>query len=160
MRHCRQCRADAVGCSARIADRNSSSTLLPDEIDFDASERDAYRVEVERKRGAHHAAKKASADVLATAPTGRTLQVAVATKGDGRINQHFRPRQRISDLRGRPRRRRASLAIARLTIIYCQGGFGEDASLSSLVATLEGVDALLCAKIGGMSEGRTGRRRH
>ena len=31
---------------------------------------------------------------------------------------------------------------------YCEGGFGDDATLDGVIAALEGVDAILCAKIG------------
>ncbi len=31
---------------------------------------------------------------------------------------------------------------------YCQGGFGEDPILTDVIATLEGVDVVLCSKIG------------
>jgi len=83
MRHCRQCRADAVGLLGEDRGQEFQLALLPEEIDFDASERDAYRVHVERQRGEHHAAKERSANILANTTAGRPLQVAVATKGGG-----------------------------------------------------------------------------
>ena len=147
MRHCRQCRADAVGLLGEDRGQEFQLALLPDEIDFDTSERDAYRVEVERQRGEHHAARERSANVLANASTGRTLQVAVATKGGGRINQHFGHATEFQ-IYEVDRAGARFVGHRKLDDIYCQGGFGEDASLSSLVATLEGVDAVLCAKIG------------
>jgi len=147
MRHCRQCRADAVGLLGEDRGQEFQLALLPEEIDFDASERDAYRVHVERQRGEHHAAKERSTNILANTSAGRPLQVAVATKGGGRINQHFghATEFQIYEVDHAGVR---FVGHRKLDDTYCQGGFGEDASLSSLVTTLEGVDAVLCAKIG------------
>jgi len=145
MRHCRQCRADAVGLLGEDRGQEFQLASLPDEINFDSSERDAYREQVERQRGEHHAAKSKSADVLANASTERSLLVAVATKGGGRINQHFGHATEFQ-IYEVDRAGVRFVGHRKLDDAYCQG---EDASLSSLIATLEGVNAVLCAKIGG-----------
>jgi len=147
MRHCRQCRADAVGLLGEDRGQEFQLALLPDEIDFDASERDAYRVHVERQRGEHHAAKGKSSAILANAAPGRPSLIAVATKGSGRINQHFGHATEFQ-IYEVDRAGVRFVGHRKLDDTYCQGGFGEDALLSSLVATLEGVDGVLCAKIG------------
>jgi nitrogen fixation protein NifB len=147
MRHCRQCRADAVGLLGEDRGREFQLALLPEEINFDASERDAYRDYVERQRGEHHAAKGKSADILANAAPGRPSLIAVATKGSGRINQHFGHATEFQ-IYEVDRAGVRFVGHRKLDDAYCQGGFGEDASLSSLVATLKGVEAVLCAKIG------------
>ena len=148
MRHCRQCRADAVGLLGEDRGQEFHLALLPEEIDFDASERGAYRVHVERRRGEHHAARERSAGVLANTSAGRTLLVAVATMGGGRINQRFGHATEFQ-IHEVDRAGVRFVGHRKLDDVYCQGGSGEDASLSSLVATLEGVDAVLRAKIGG-----------
>src|SRR5208337_899652 len=90
MRHCRQCRADAVGLLGE--DRGQEFTLdqLPEEIVYDPSKRAAYREIVAGERGDHARAKeKAIAAVKQNSADGHSILVAVATKGGGRINEHF-----------------------------------------------------------------------
>lgn len=146
MRHCRQCRADAVGLLGE--DRGQEFTLdqLPEEISYDPTRRETYREVVARERGDHVAAKSAVVDDLAAIDSDAKLLVAVATKGGGRINEHF----------GHAKEFQVYEASAEGIVFvghrkaesYCQGGFGEDPILSDIIATLEGVDVVLCAKIG------------
>src|SRR5208282_5243547 len=75
------------------------------------------------------------------------ILVAIATRGGGRINQHFGHAKEFQVYEA---------SSADVTFIghrkvddaYCQGGFGEDASLDNVIRTLEGIDIVLCAKIG------------
>ena len=73
--------------------------------------------------------------------------MAVATKGEGRIDQHFGHAKefQIYEADGVAVR---FVGHRKIDAHYCQGGLGEDSALASILQTLEGVDALLCAKIG------------
>src|SRR6266496_3141888 len=83
MRHCRQCRADAVGLLGE--DRNEEFTMahVPDDVTYDPSKREAYREVVARERGEHVATKKVATAQLAanTAADSEAVLVAIATKG-------------------------------------------------------------------------------
>lgn len=146
MRHCRQCRADAVGLLGE--DRGQEFTLdqLPEEIAYDPAKREAYRKVIARERGDHVAAKSAAvAELKATAD--RPILVAVATKGGGRINQHFGHAREFQVYEAGPSGV-TFIGHRKVEDAYCKGGFGEDATLDSVSRTLEGVDAVLCSKIG------------
>jgi len=147
MRHCRQCRADAVGLLGE--DRGQEFTLdqLPDDVTYDPSKREAYRDVVARERGDHVAAKEAAKSVLDVSLEGRSALIAVATKGGGRINQHFGHAREfmVYEASGEGV---VFVGHRRVDDAYCQGGFGEDATLDSVINTLEGIDLVLCSKIG------------
>jgi nitrogen fixation protein NifB len=147
MRHCRQCRADAVGLLGE--DRGQEFTLdkLPDEIEVDSSRREDYRAEVERKREAQSAAKAAAVVFSPEAKDLRSLTVAVATKGDGLINQHFGHATEFliyqADGGGV-----SFLGVRKIDEHYCKGGLGEDSALAGIIEILADVDVMFCAKIG------------
>ena len=104
MRHCRQCRADAVGLLGE--DRSEEFTLDKIEamdIHYDLDKRRAYQEKVEEERQAQHQAKVNAlsnafdASLLAGTEELKVL-VAVATEGHGRVNQHRlrrRPHQHL-----------------------------------------------------------------
>jgi nitrogen fixation protein NifB len=145
MRHCRQCRADAVGLLGE--DRGQEFTLdqIPDEVAYDPAKRDAYREIVAAERGEHVAHKREADRALAFSEAPPVL-VAVATKGGGRINQHFGHASEFQVFEASP----AGVRFVghRKTEQYCEGGCGEDATLGGVIAALEGVAAVLCAKVG------------
>ncbi|MGE0052805.1 MAG: nitrogenase cofactor biosynthesis protein NifB [Hyphomicrobium sp.] len=146
MRHCRQCRADAVGLLGE--DRGQEFTLdqLPHEISYDPAKREQYRQVVAKERGDHVAAKsQAIAEIKSVAD--RPMLIAVATKGGGRINQHFGHAREFQIYEAGSE---GVLFVGHRKVedAYCQGGFGEDATLDSVIATLKGVDVVLCSKIG------------
>ena len=146
MRHCRQCRADAVGLLGE--DRGQEFTLdkLSEDVVYDPAKRVAYREVVARERGDHVAAKNAAVNEVLTVEGAGNLLVAVATKGGGRINVHFGHASefQIYEANGRG----ITFIGHRKVEQYCEGGFGEDATLDGVIAALEGVDVVLCAKIG------------
>ncbi len=147
MRHCRQCRADAVGLLGE--DRGQEFTLdqVPDEVTYDPSKRDEYREIVAKERG-EHVAKKAEAqeNLAGTVNAETSVLVAIATKGGGRINQHFGHAKefQVYEVSGGG----IEFIGHRKVDNYCQGGFGEDATLDSVIEALEGVTAVLCSRIG------------
>jgi nitrogen fixation protein NifB len=144
MRHCRQCRADAVGLLGE--DRGAEFTLdkLEATKPFDPRQREMYLSVVERERADRRKAEQA-AQMEMTTPDSPTL-VAVATKGGGRINLHFGHATEFQiyevDSRG------ARFVGHRRTEQYCGDGHGEDAAMAATITALAGVSALLCAKIG------------
>ncbi|BDV40879.1 nitrogenase cofactor biosynthesis protein NifB [Methylocystis bryophila] len=147
MRHCRQCRADAVGLLGEDRGREFTLDRLPVLTKVDTAERDAYREEVERKRGAHRAAKASASALIRENSDLRTLTVAVATKGEGLINQHFGHATEFQVYHADGRGVRL-LGARRIDEHYCTGGLGEDSALAGIIEILSDVDVLLCAKIG------------
>ena len=150
MRHCRQCRADAVGLLGE--DRGQEFTLdkLPETVEINFAQRDAYRMRIEAKREL-----AAFARMTAPAPEskpGRVLTVAVATKGDNQINQHFGHAKEFLVYRADGAGVKF-LGARKIDDHYCQGGLGEDSSLAGIIDMLSDVDVLLCAKIGGCPKG-------
>lgn len=146
MRHCRQCRADAVGLLGE--DRGQEFTLdqLPDDVIYDAAKRDAYRQVVAKERGDHVAAKTRAIAELQQA-ADQAILVAVATKGGGRINEHFGHAREFQVYEAGPEGVKF-IGHRKVEDAYCQGGFGEDATLDSVIKTLDGVDVVLCSKVG------------
>ena len=125
MRHCRQCRADAVGMLGEDRGQEFALDLLPENIEIDFTQRDAYRVEVEHKREARRAAKSEAGEILAASAAEAPLIVAVATKGDGVINEHFGHAKefQIYEVNASGVR---FVSHRRIQDHYCQGGLGED----------------------------------
>ncbi|ATN37769.1 nitrogenase cofactor biosynthesis protein NifB (plasmid) [Rhizobium sp. ACO-34A] len=146
MRHCRQCRADAVGLLGE--DRGQEFTLdqIPDEVAYDPARRETYREAVARERGDHAAAKQAAVTTVKGTEANGTLLVAVATKGGGRINEHFGHAREFQVYEASPKG--ISFVGHRKVEQYCMGGFGEDATLDGVIEALEGIDVVLCARIG------------
>ncbi|WP_026783498.1 nitrogenase cofactor biosynthesis protein NifB [Pleomorphomonas koreensis] len=145
MRHCRQCRADAIGLLGE--DRGQEFTLdrLPEFATCDPAPRQAYRAFVAAERGDRGAAR---ADALrsVSAVADDVLLVAVATKGGARINEHFGHTREFQIYEAGPKG--ITLVGHRKVDAYCMGGFGEDATLGPTIAALDGIDTVLCAKIG------------
>ena len=145
MRHCRQCRADAVGLLGE--DRGQEFTLdrLPDDTAYDPAPRAAYRALVAQTRG-EHAERRAEAGEEVAAVDAPSLLVAVATRGGGRINQHFGHAREFQVYAVSPEGIR--FTGVRRVDQYCEGGWGEDATLDGVLAALAGIACVLVAKVG------------
>jgi nitrogen fixation protein NifB len=148
MKHCRQCRADAVGLLGEDRGQEFTMDLVPDEVTYDPSRRETYRDWVAKERGDRRAAAevaKAETETAVANDAGAML-VAVATRGGGRINQHFGHATEFQifevDAAG------VRFVTHRRCDNYCVGGYGEDDKLELVIKTLEGIDTILCAKIG------------
>ncbi|MGE0071646.1 MAG: nitrogenase cofactor biosynthesis protein NifB [Thiomonas sp.] len=148
MRHCRQCRADAVGLLGE--DRSDEFTLEQIEkmeVVYDIDKRRAYQQRVEAERKAQVEAK---VQALATSGAGHSddikVLVAVASEGGGRVNQHFghATEFQIFELTATS----ATFVGHRRVDLYCQGGWGEDEQLPSIVNAINDCHAVLVAKIG------------
>ncbi|MBK1701246.1 nitrogenase cofactor biosynthesis protein NifB [Thiococcus pfennigii] len=171
MRHCRQCRADAVGMLGE--DRSADFTLekvAAMQIDPVAAmqRRQAVQAAIEARREAARATQSAqpgSVPVALTLPKraveapapAATPQVlmAVATRGDGLVNQHFGQATEFLiyavDADG------ARLASRQAVDRYCTGpsDCGDaEAALAGAIRALAGCTAVLCAKIGFEPWGR------
>jgi nitrogen fixation protein NifB len=148
MRHCRQCRADAVGLLGE--DRSAEFTtdkIMEMEVNYDLDTRKAYQEKVEVERQAKVAAKQAELEDLVGELSDIKILVAVATKGGGRINEHFGHAKefQVYELSTAG----AKFVGHRRVDLYCQGGFGEDASLDTIIRAINDCAAVFVAKIGG-----------
>jgi nitrogen fixation protein NifB len=147
MRHCRQCRADAVGLLGEDRGQEFTMDQVPEEVTYDPAKRDKYRELVAQERGEHVAQRKNADQALQNlAVAGSSVLVAIATKGNGRINQHFGHAKEFQVYEVSPKG--VGFIGHRKVDEYCKGGWGEDASLDGVIAALEGVTVVLCAKIG------------
>jgi len=151
MRHCRQCRADAVGLLGE--DRGDEFTMdkIEDmEIDYQAAMEkrkvihQAIEEEMNEKRNAK-SEKVLSKPELNTRP----VLMAVATSGQGVINVHFGHATEFLIYEASPNGVR--FISHRKTELYCSGddSCGEaETALSRNIRTLEGCEVVLCSKIG------------
>jgi nitrogen fixation protein NifB len=152
MRHCRQCRADAVGLLGE--DRGAEFTLDKiDEMVIDYTKAMEVRknvqqgilAEMESKR-----AEKAQAKAPQGIPAGeRPVLMAVATTGQNVINQHFGHAKEFLIYEASPEGVR--FIHHRKTDLYCSGGdtCGDaETALERNIRTLEGCEVVLCSKIG------------
>jgi nitrogen fixation protein NifB len=103
---------------------------------------------VAEERGERRAAaEEAKTETAASVAEGaEAMLIAVATKGGGRINQHFGHATEFQifevDAEG------VRFVTHRRCDNYCVGGYGEEDKLELVIKTLEGIDTILCAKIG------------
>lgn len=150
MRHCRQCRADAVGLLGE--DRSEEFTL--DKIDemevvYDLDKRKTYQDKVEAERQAQHAAKVAAlaaANVDDGVDPDMKVLIAVATEGHGKVNQHF---GHATEFQIFEVSQGAALFVGHRRVdLYCQGGYGEEETLPSVVSAINDCHAVLVSKIG------------
>ncbi|WP_437877797.1 nitrogenase cofactor biosynthesis protein NifB [Sorangium sp. So ce513] len=146
MKHCRQCRADAVGLLGEDRGQEFTMAHVSDDVAYDPSKREAYREIVAKERGEHVENRKKASDQLAAVASDAAVLVAVATKGGGRINQHFGHAKEFQVYEASARG--VQFVGHRKVDQYCQGGWGEDATLDGVIAALEGVSVVLCSKIG------------
>lgn len=153
MRHCRQCRADAVGLLGE--DRSSEFTnekieaIAIEDVDYDLSAREAYRDKVEETREKERKIK----EMLAGLAQGQGLKdeppilVAVATLGEGLVNQHFGHAREFQVYEVTATE--AKFIGHRRVDLYCEGGYGEDDSLVRITEALSDCVAVMVAKVGG-----------
>jgi nitrogen fixation protein NifB len=148
MRHCRQCRADAVGLLGE--DRSAEFTtekIMAMEVNYDSDTRKAYQAKVEEEREAKVAARQTELETLAGEMSDVKVLIAVATKGSGRINEHFGHAKefQVYELSTAG----SKFVGHRRVDLYCQGGFGEEDSLDTIIRAINDCHAVFVAKIGG-----------
>jgi len=148
MRHCRQCRADAVGLLGE--DRSAEFTtdkIMAMEVNYDLDSRKAYQALVEEERVAKAVAKQEELESLAGEQSDIKLLTAVATKGSGLINEHFGHAKefQVWELSTSG----AKFVGHRRVDLYCQGGYGDEDSLETVIRAINDCHAVFVAKIGG-----------
>jgi nitrogen fixation protein NifB len=150
MRHCRQCRADAVG----LLGEDRSDEFTPAKVDqmevvYDLEKRRAHQQQVEAQRQAQHEAKRAALEKAQRedgAGADLKVLVAVATKGHGKVNLHF---GHATEFQVFEVSHSAVMFVGHRRVDhYCQGGWGEDEQLPSIVQAINDCHAVLVAKIG------------
>lgn len=148
MRHCRQCRADAVGRLGEDLgprfDREPPPPALRERAGAAGLRRQAARAAILRGMESRPETALKPMD-----PSLRPVRMAVATRGGGLINEHFGHAREFLVYRASPQgvrfegHRRADL--------YCSGpqDCGDhEAVLQSTLRALEDCEALLCARVG------------
>ncbi|PKU24557.1 nitrogenase cofactor biosynthesis protein NifB [Telmatospirillum siberiense] len=147
MRHCRQCRADAVGLLGE--DRSAEFTtekIMTMDVKYDSETRKAYQQKVEQERQATVAAKNLELATLAGERSDIKILIAVATKGGGRINEHFGHAKEFQVYEVGTDG--AKFVGHRRVDLYCQGGYGEEDSIETIIRALNDCTAVFVAKIG------------
>ena len=150
MRHCRQCRADAVGLLGE--DRGAEFTtdkIEAMELKFDDAIRREYRDHVESERAERHRSKAAAqAEVQEVVGDDvAPILIAVATKGGERINEHFGHAKEFQIYEVGTKG--AKFVGHRRVEEYCEGGEGNDDALDVVLAAINDCAAVFVAKIGG-----------
>ena len=160
MRHCRQCRADAVGMLGE--DRGDEFTLEKIEqmdINYEVAmvKRAAVQAAIQEELNEKVAkkARLAAVSVSTNAPENaiprntRPVLMAVATSGSGLINQHFGHAREFLVYEASPEGVR--FIGHRRVDQYCVGddACGEkESALAGSIKALKGCEAVLCSKIG------------
>ncbi|MBE9182292.1 nitrogenase cofactor biosynthesis protein NifB [Oculatella sp. LEGE 06141] len=146
MRHCRQCRADAVGLLGE--DRSQEFTK-------DKFMEMAPQYDLELRQEVHSGIEKFKEEIkLAKAkvkPSERVkdspkILVAVATKGGGIVNQHFGHAKEFQIFEVDANE--AKFVGHRKIDQYCQSGYGEDATLEYVIQAIADCKAVLVSKVG------------
>ena len=147
MRHCRQCRADAVGLLGD--DRSQEFTLekiREMDVRYDLETRQSYQATVEAQRLATRRAKEEERKALAEIHSDLKILIAVATKGQGIINEHFGHAREFQVYE--ISREGSKFVGHRRVDMYCQGGYGEEDALDTLIGAINDCVAVFASKIG------------
>jgi nitrogen fixation protein NifB len=117
------------------------------EVSYDLERRQEYQQKVELQRDAVVAARKTELETLAGKHSNISILIAVATKGGGRINEHFGHAKefQVYELSTAG----AKFVGHRRVDNYCQGGYAEEDSLETVVRAINDCVAVFVARIGG-----------
>ncbi|MEN9224147.1 MAG: nitrogenase cofactor biosynthesis protein NifB [Thermostichus sp. HHBFW_bins_43] len=145
MRHCRQCRADAVGLLGE--DRSQEFTkdrFLSMTPEYDPDKRRQVQAGIAQLQAELQVAQETmTAPLPADSPA---ILVAVASKGGGLVNRHFGHAQEF--LIYEVNAQGSHLVGHRKIPQYCHGGSGEANNLDQILAVISDCKAVLVAKIG------------
>jgi len=160
MRHCRQCRADAVGMLGE--DRGEEFTLekiAEMDIDYDeamktrsavhAGIQEALMQKESRQKPESQDVKASTTTMDRSATDQRAVLMAVATKGQDIINQHFGHATEFLVYEASSDKVR--FIGHRKVEVYCASNDAcgdRESALSNSIRALQGCEVVLCAKIG------------
>ncbi|BAY66241.1 nitrogenase cofactor biosynthesis protein NifB [Calothrix brevissima NIES-22] len=149
MRHCRQCRADAVGLLGE--DRSQEFTkdkFMEMAPEYNLEQRQEVHAQIEKSQQEIKATKEKAVETLQTTTLKNRpkILVAVATKGGGLVNQHFGHAKEfmVYEVDGSS----AKFVGHRKIDHYCQSGYGEEATLDNIIQAISDCKAVLVSKIG------------
>jgi nitrogen fixation protein NifB len=146
MRHCRQCRADAVGLLGE--DRSQEFTkdkFLEMSPEYNLEKRQEVHAGIEKFREELNLAKEKLRSSQKSTSNPKIL-IAVATKGGGLVNQHFGHAKefQIYEVDGNEVRFISHRKIDQ----YCQGGYSEESTADHIIKAIADCKAVLVSKIG------------
>ena len=154
MRHCRQCRADAVGLLGEDRAQEFSLERIEGlEIDYQAAM--AQRAQVQAQIEAQLTQQRQQGyvqfiPIAALKPKKyRPVLMAVATKGHGLINEHFGHAKEF--LIYEVSQEGVKFVRHSKTELYCSGEIhcgAQEQTLDHVIKSLQGCAVLLCARIG------------
>ncbi|WP_220495559.1 nitrogenase cofactor biosynthesis protein NifB [Oceanospirillum sediminis] len=156
MRHCRQCRADAVGLLGE--DRGEEFTLekiAAMDIDYDAAMEKRQQIQAQLLEQLHRqqAGGEVSlpdATLCSSEAQSRPVLMAVASKGGGLVNQHFGHATEFLIYEASPQGVRF-VGHRSVDKPYCENssscGDG-DSVLQTILSKLKDCEMLLCSKVG------------
>lgn len=148
MRHCRQCRADAVGLLGE--DRSAEFTkekIVTMTVNYDPEVRKAYQAGIEEERRARSVPRREEVGEHAGGTSNVQVLIAVATKGAGLINEHFGHAKEFQVYE--VSRSGAKFVGHRRVDHYCQGGHGAQDDLAAIIRSINDCHAVFVARIGG-----------
>jgi nitrogen fixation protein NifB len=146
MRHCRQCRADAVGLLGE--DRSQEFTkdkFMEMQPEYNMESRQEVHAGIEKFKDELKSAKEKLKPSQKVANSPKIL-VAVATKGGGLVNQHFGHAKEFQIYEVDANE--AKFVGHRKIDNYCQSGYGEEATLEYTIKALADCKAILVSKVG------------
>jgi len=146
MRHCRQCRADAVGLLGEDRSQEFTKDKFMDmapQYDFELRQEVHQGIEKFKEEIKLAKAKVKPSERVKNSPK---ILVAVATKGGGIVNQHFGHAKEFQIFEVDANE--AKFVGHRKIDNYCQTGYGEDATLEYTIKAIADCKAILVSKVG------------
>lgn len=147
MRHCRQCRADAIGLLGQDRNQDFGLDTMEEDPVVNGEARALFQVELDAKIAQRIKAKQARQGLQSG---GQTTRIAVATRGGDKVNQHFGHATEfmIYDTNGAD----VLLLGVRKIQAYCHGkadcNGDKNATLQEIMSILKDCRILLCSGIG------------
>ena len=146
MRHCRQCRADAVGLLGE--DRSQEFTkdkFMEMAPTYDLGARQVVHAGIDLLQAELQEKKAKVTNIQKTVASPKIL-VAVTTKGSGIVNQHFGHAKEFQIYEVDATE--VKFVGHRKIDQYCQSGYGEEATLEEIISSIADCKAVLTAKVG------------
>ena len=147
MRHCRQCRADAVGLLGEdLSAEFTQEKVDALELEYDAEIHRSYLEKLSRAQQKRVDAAKEELTSLPPIESDMSILLAIATKGEGKVNQHFGHAREFQIYEASARG--AKFIGHRRVDLYCQGGYDDEEVLPKTLRAINDCHAVLIAKIG------------